>query len=389
MVENCKYCGKDIKDLRPTQKGQHVANCVMNPNFKFTAEKRSKSRLNTQRLKNPLIKLKLNCLNCNKEFEVEVIESYYKRGRYIKCCCKKCAHKYSSNFLDKNKKKVKRCKDCGKEIQVNILSSDNIRCDNCRKNPRGCDSADESLKFNKRRCQEFKNNKYVCKHCGEEECKRPEVCKLFRQKHNVYDVYFGFDINKKGTNEFYNEFDRIVNMLKEDYFDKELSLTEIANKYKMNYQTVHMVFKKIGIIARTISEAGYLAAKNGKGNSDNAVSYPYKSGYHINWKGKEVHYRSNYEKEYYSILDEKKVNYEIENLRIVYYDTQKKKFRIAIPDIYIKDMNEIIEIKSKWTLDEINMNDKIKAYKTLGYNVKVMIGEGNKNFFKNAKEIIY
>jgi hypothetical protein len=35
------------------------------------------------------------------------------------------------------------------------------------------------------------------------------------------------------------------------------------------------------------------------------------------------------------------------------------------------------------------MKDKVKAYKKLGYNVKLMIGEGNKNFFKNVKEIIY
>ena len=35
------------------------------------------------------------------------------------------------------------------------------------------------------------------------------------------------------------------------------------------------------------------------------------------------------------------------------------------------------------------MNDKVKAYKKFGYNVKLMIGEGNKNFFKNTKEIKY
>lgn len=235
----------------------------------------------------------------------------------------------------------------------------------------------------------FKDNKYFCKHCGEEICKRPDVCNRFRLKNNVYDVYFGFDNHKKGTNEFYNEFDRIVNSLKEDYFNNELSLTELANKYNMNYQTVHMVFKSLNIIARTNIEAGYLAVKNGKVNYDNAVSFPYKSGYHITWKGKEVHYRSNYEKEYYYLLDKNKIEYQVENLKISYYDTQKKKIRVAIPDIYIKDNNEIIEIKSKWTLDEINMNDKIKAYKKLGYNVKLMIGEGNKNFFKNSKEIIY
>jgi len=106
MVEKCKHCGKDIKDLKPTQKGQHIANCILNPNFKFTAEKRAKSKLNTQRIKNPLIKLKLNCLNCDKDFEIDVIESYYKRGKYTKCCCKECAYKYSYSFVNKGAKSV-------------------------------------------------------------------------------------------------------------------------------------------------------------------------------------------------------------------------------------------------------------------------------------------
>ncbi len=389
MVEECKYCGKDIKDLKPTQKGQHIANCKLNPNFSQINEKRNKTRIKNRRLKNPLIKLKLNCLNCDKEFEIEVVESYYKNNRYKKCCCLECSKKYSSNSFDRDKKKIKKCKKCGKEIEVNVLSSDNIYCDDCRTAPRKTDTLENAREMRKRKTRIIVNNKYVCKFCGEEICKRPDICKKFRLKDNVYEKYFGFDSNKKGTDDFYNEFDKIVNNLKEDYFDNELSLTEIANKYKMNYQTVYMVFKSIGIIARSVSESLILAIKNDKINYDNIGSYPYKSGYHVNWRGEQIHYRSNYEKEYYTILDENKINYEVESLKIFYYDTQKKKMRIAIPDIYIKDLNEIIEIKSKWTLDEVNMKDKIKAYKKLGYNVKLIIGEGNKNYFKNANEIIY
>jgi hypothetical protein len=387
MVENCKHCGKDIKNLKSTQKGQHIANCIMNPNFKITVEKRSKYRLNTQRIKNPLIKLKLNCLNCNKEFDIEVVESYYKRDRYKKCCSKKCASKYSYSFIN-NINKIKNCKKCGKEIEVNKLSSDNVCCEECRIHTRKYDSVEKAKEIRKRKIKVKEFSKYVCKYCGEEICKRPNVCRKFTHK-NVYEKYLGFDSNKKGTSEFYNEFDRIVNNLKEDYFDNELSLTEIAKKYKMNYQTVHMVFKSLGIIARSVSDSLILAIKNGKINYDNVVSYPYKSGYHIDWQGNQIHYRSNYEKEYYNILDEQKIDYQVENLKISYFDTQKKKIRISIPDIYIKDKNEIIEIKSKWTLDEINMQDKVNAYKKLGYNVKLVIGEGNKNFFKNSKEIIY
>ena len=388
MVKNCKHCGKDISDLKPTQKGQHISNCRLNPNLKKIKEKRSETRLKNQRIKNPMIKLKLNCLYCNEEYEIEVIESYYKKGKYKKCCSKKCSSNYSHSYVNITKKKIKKCKDCGKEIEVNIICSDNICCDECRKSPRKSDNLEKANNIRKRKRKIIKNNKYVCKFCGDEKCKRPDVCKKFTHI-NVYEKYLGFDINKKGTEDFYNEFDRIVNRIKEDYFDNELSFPDIGKKYNMNYQTVYSIFKSLKIQVRTTSESIFNSIKNGKNTQDNFNSYPYKSGYHINWKGEEIHYRSNYEKEYYSILDEKKLDYEVEKLRIIYYDTQKKKTRIAIPDIYIKDMNEIIEIKSKWTLDEINMKDKVKAYKELGYKVVLMIGEGNKNFFKNAKEIVY
>ena len=39
MVKNCKHCGKDISDLKPTQKGQHISNCRLNPNLKKIKEK--------------------------------------------------------------------------------------------------------------------------------------------------------------------------------------------------------------------------------------------------------------------------------------------------------------------------------------------------------------
>lgn len=54
MIEKCKHCGKDIKNLKPTQKGQHISNCVLNPNFILIKEKRNKTKLERSRLKNPL-----------------------------------------------------------------------------------------------------------------------------------------------------------------------------------------------------------------------------------------------------------------------------------------------------------------------------------------------
>ena len=84
-------------------------------------------------------------------------------------------------------------------------------------------------------------------------------------------------------------------------------------------------------------------------------------------------YRSSYELEYYKILDEQKINYETEKLRILYWDSQLLKQRIAVPDIYIKKDNLIIEIKSNYTYDKINMKDKVKSYKEHGYNFKLIL----------------
>lgn len=382
MVEKCKFCGKDIKCLKSTQKGQHVSNCEMNPNIKKIKEKRSLAKIETQRIKNPLLTINIKCLNCDKEFEIEVIESYYKRGRHKKCCCEKCAKQYSTKNYDDDILKKDFCKECGEEILVKNRTQIGVsKCEKCKKSKK---------KIGKKVKYISKNNEdkiikkvLVCKICGDEKCKNPKICRKLSHE-NAYEKYIGFDSTKKGTCDVYVEFDRIVNILKNDYFENEMTLTEIGNKYGMNYQTVYMIFKSLELKIRTSYDANILSFK--KGNSNSNV---YKSGMHTTWKGNIVHYRSNYEKEYYELLDNDKINYEIEKFRIKYYDTQKKKIRIAIPDIYIKDINEIIEIKSKWTLDEQNMKDKVKSYKKLGYNVRLVIGEGHKNFFKNSNDILF
>ena len=61
-------------------------------------------------------------------------------------------------------------------------------------------------------------------------------------------------------------------------------------------------------------------------------------------------------------LDNKQIDYEMEFLHIKYYDTQLNEYRCAIPDFYIPSRNEIVEIKSVYTLDIQNMKDKFKSY---------------------------
>ena len=66
-----------------------------------------------------------------------------------------------------------------------------------------------------------------------------------------------------------------------------------------------------------------------------------------------------------------------------------KRRRIAIPDIFLFKNNELVEIKSTWTYDEQNMRDKIKVYKKLGYNVRLIIGTGRKTLLEKYTEKIF
>jgi hypothetical protein len=70
-----------------------------------------------------------------------------------------------------------------------------------------------------------------------------------------------------------------------------------------------------------------------------------------------------FEEDYFKKLDSDRIYYESEKLRFVYFDTQLNRERVAIPDIFIPSDNLIIEIKSDWTYNEKNMDDKIKEYK--------------------------
>ena len=86
------------------------------------------------------------------------------------------------------------------------------------------------------------------------------------------------------------------------------------------------------------------------------------------------------------MLDEQHIDYEVESLRIEYYDNNKKCYRIAIPDFYIPSTNTIVEIKSNYTLNVQNMLDKKLAYENAGYKFQLILEhkETNlSNIYKN------
>lgn len=247
-------------------------------------------------------------------------------------------------------------------------------------------------KINKRtnKNKVLKNGIYVCKKCNKEICDRPEICKHYFNKNNIFEKYFGFDSGKIGTDDFYKEFDRIIENLKKDYYIDQMTIMEISSKYGIkNHTNIKSLFKRLKIKIRKNSESFSIGIMKGKINFNNSHPKNYKYGKHITWDNREILYRSSYELDYYKKLDEQKIYYLVEKLRLNYYDTQKKRKRIAIPDIYIPNENKIIEIKSEWTYDEQNWKDRLKTYKELGYKVKLIMGNSKNGLNVFVKEIDY
>jgi len=292
------------------------------------------------------------CIKCGKEHN-----GSFGSGKY---CSRQCSN---SRTILKEVKNVK-CIKCGSEVSVGKRTNPKkVICKKCVK-----------IKF--------------CKYCGAEKgkCKRPDICKKYQIFPSLIK-YFGFNEKVIGTEQLYEEFERVKNLLIEDYITNELSTVEIQEKYKCFNQRVVKAFKNFDIENRGLSKATSLAYINGKldkyklVNGNKGTGHPqYVHGYHTTWNKKQVFLRSSYEFNYAKELDKEQIDYEVEKLRILYWDSQLLRQRIAIPDFYLTHTNTIIEIKSDYTLNEQNMKDKFKAYQNQGYNCKLILNKKEVKF---------
>lgn len=296
------------------------------------------------------------CENCGKEHDCA-----YGCGRF---CSSKCAHSFSTK--NDNPKQIKEtiCKICGTTIYVNKRTSlENCICTNCKQ------TQDKNI------CK--------CKVCGSNYYLYQKQCQnLFCQKHNYkqFDTlikYFNFNKNKLGTKEVEDEFNNVRNNLYNLYWKQNMSGLQIAElyNYKNGHNLTQKIFKYLNIPTRAkSSEFTKNAVFTGRlDHSKVLCDNIYKSTWYNTWDNKNVYLRSSYEIDYAKELDKQHILYEVEYLRIRYFDTIKEIYRIAIPDFYLIDTNTIVEVKSNYTLDIQNMKDKFNEYKKLGYNVKLIL----------------
>ena len=125
--------------------------------------------------------------------------------------------------------------------------------------------------------------------------------------------------------------------------------------------------------------------KMGKTKKNTVGPSQFKCGKHTTWYGREVFYRSSYELQKCYEYDLLQKHYTLEELRIVYWDSKLLKQRIAIPDFYLKDENLIVEIKSSFTYDSLNMKDKIIEYQRHGYNFCLIV-DGQEFTYENIPD---
>lgn len=231
-------------------------------------------------------------------------------------------------------------------------------------------------KANNYKCKELKL--FQCWFCGDFHCKDEECfSKLFNnQSISTLVKYFNFDTSKLISKSAFQEIGRIKEELIDLYYGQELSIELIAKKYNVPIsRTVYNVFKHLNIPRRNFSDAVHLGYKYGRGEFMKNFKYQFHTEYHKSWDNKTFLLRSSNESRFANFLDSLEVEYEYENLRIEYFDTLKNKFRIAIPDFYVKNSNSIFEIKSSLTLDVLNMIDKFDSYKLCGYTPHLILND--------------
>lgn len=304
------------------------------------------------------------CLHCGKEFNPKKASQ--------KFCSKSCSVSYNNAKRDKEDKEYKT------KLSESLKKY-------YKEHPKEAKNGFRWIDGKKTRIEPKK-----CPICGKTDCEKKGICK-HNKKFFENLKYFGFDINCLGTDKVFDEYEKVKKILEKEYFENHLSPSDLKGKYHYpkTYENITQLLKSMGVKTRTLSTSqtnAILVGKCSLPTSEHEIKLGFKQGWHTTWEGKKIFYRSGAELKYAELLDENKIPYDVEGLRIEYYDTDKGRNRVAIPDFLLIETNEIIEVKSRITFNKQNMVDKFKKYKELGYKPK-MLYEGVMYNDEEIKEI--
>lgn len=322
----------------------------------------------------------------------------YCRGYYI-CSNPECQKEFygrrrtetgiycSSKCFYKNKTMdAKKCLCCN-----NLFSPDNSKQKYCSNS---CSTTYNNLKRDKSVYEKIKKSQkamaekrktmnttnadevYCCKFCGNPFQKYPDkaypnklghtcVGKEKRSLLKTMQKYFGLSLMNIGTEKFQNDILDCIQYVKSLYDQNSAaSIAKLVGHPDKSGKAMVKILNSMGIELLTQKE-GILKSWE-REISNPPVPKKYKSGY-ITLNGKTYFYRSSYELELAQILADKKIEFDMEKVRIKYYDSQKKRKRIAIPDFVFEKEKIIVEVKSRHTFKENEMKDRFEAFSELGY----------------------
>lgn len=308
------------------------------------------------------------CLKCGKEF--------MPKSPKQKFCSSSCAASYNNEKREKPSK------------QFRLKVSEGLK-KYYSEHPKKTSSG---YRYKSTDGQKIRIKPKLCPICGSTDCERKGIC-YHTKKFFENLTYFGFDINCLSTQKVFDEYERIKKILEKEYFDNHLSPSDLKEKYQYpkTFENITHMLKSMGFETRNHSTCqmnAMLVGKSSLPSTGHEIKLGFKQGWHTTWDGKKIFYRSGAELKYAELLDENQIPYEVEALRIEYYDTIKDCDRVAIPDFLLTETNEIVEVKSRITFCKQNMVDKFQKYKKLGYKPKLLY-EGimyNEEEMKNIKE---
>lgn len=319
------------------------------------------------------------CIYCEKEFKPK-----YKAQIYCSKSCKSSHHQklILERKINEYNKSPKICLYCGGPIpfekRTNKCCSQSCACslgNTIRE--RHPWTKEQRLNLSNKMILDRKESqsKYIihnCKYCGVKLDKpKSRTCSECKQYVGYLRTFNKMNILNGSLKDRYN---KLYDILCTEYFDYGNSLPVLSEKYNLDITTVYKFIKSSDKGCRDISDGIHNAIKM---NRYHIISKPFNfiSGKHISWDGESYTYKSSWEDKYMTELDGQKINYIYEPFRIEYYDSLLDKNRFSFPDFYLPDTNEIIELKSNYTIKGKvqEMKDKFKAYQKNGYIPKLLL----------------
>ena len=228
---------------------------------------------------------------------------------------------------------------------------------------------DQRLAFSKSLQAHKIKTEGICKYCGKIISQKRSCCDECYPYIRKIKTFIKFGLDRGSLKDRYDKF---LKILYDKYFISKYSLSQIRDIYCIDVGTLWKYIKENFGDCRSQSDGVSLAIENGRLLPNN--SNKFMSGTHISWDRASYRYRSSWEDKFMGELDKTETPYKYEPFGVKYYNTVKESFRIAFPDFYLPRSNEIVELKSNYTLGSIQeMKDKFKAYKELGYIPKLLL----------------